>query len=83
MKFDKATYVGPEPYRGQTVKMSNFWKPKIAAPTVLKMTKIRDISATVWPIFTKFGTLMQNGLLPVLTIKNLISKIQDGWRPPF
>ena len=25
--------------------------------------KIRDISVTVWPIFTKFGVLMQNGPL--------------------
>jgi len=23
----------------------------------------RDISATVWPIFTKFGTLVKNGSL--------------------
>ena len=31
--------------------------------------KNRDISATVWPIFTKFGTLVQNGPLTAPTIK--------------
>ena len=39
----------------------NFWKA--AAAAILKNHKNRDISATVWPIFTKFGTLMQNGSL--------------------
>jgi len=35
----------------------------MAAAAILKITKKRDISATVSPIFTKFGKLMQNGSL--------------------
>jgi len=34
----------------------------MAAAAILKNHKNRNISATVWPIFTKFGTLMQNGI---------------------
>jgi len=48
-------------YSGCTVKISNFWKSKIAAADVLKNHKYCDIYITVWPIFTKFGMLMQNG----------------------
>jgi len=32
----------------------------MAAAAILKNHKNRDISVTVWPIFMKFGTLMQN-----------------------
>jgi len=45
----------------------------------LKNLKNRDISATVWPIFTKFGTMIQNGLLTALTIKNLNFKNPRCW----
>jgi len=43
----------------------------------------RDISTTDWPISTKFGTVVQNGLLTSPNVKNWISKIQEGGRPPF
>ena len=39
---------------------ANFWKCKMAAAANLKNHRNRDISVTVWPIFTKYGTLMQN-----------------------
>ena len=32
----------------------------MAAAAILKNHKNRDISVTVWPIFMKFGMLMQN-----------------------
>ena len=32
----------------------------MAAAAILKNYKNRDISVMVWPIFVKFGTLMQN-----------------------
>jgi len=55
----------------------------MAAAAVLKNYKNRDISVTVWPTFTKFGTLMQNGLglLTAPTVKNFEfhkSKMADG-----
>jgi len=50
------------PYSGPIVKISTFWKYKLAAAAILKI-KNRDISATVLPIFTKFGTVVQNGSL--------------------
>jgi len=33
----------------------------MAVAAILKNHKNRDISATVWPISTQFGSLMQNG----------------------
>jgi len=49
----------------------------------LENNKNRDISAAVRPIFTKFGTLMQNwSLNPFDRKKFRISQIQDGGRPP-
>ena len=45
--------------QGQAVKISNFSKTKMAAAAILKNHKNRDISATVSPIFTKFGMLVQ------------------------
>ena len=35
----------------------------MAAAAILKNHKNRDISITVWPIFIKFGTQMQNDAL--------------------
>jgi len=43
--------------------------------------KNRDISAAVWPIFTKFGMLMQNDLLTARLLKKFEfykSKMADG-----
>ena len=37
MKFGTMTYIGP--YNSSAVKISNFWKFKMVAPTVLKITK--------------------------------------------
>jgi len=53
----------------------------MAAAAILKNHKNRDISVTVWPIFIKFGTLMQNGLLTAPDVKNFEfrkSKMADG-----
>ena len=61
-----------------TVKILYFWK------SILKNHKNRDISAMVWRIYTKFGTLMQNGPLNRPDrYKIWISQKQDGGRPPF
>jgi len=56
----------------------------MAEADILKNDKNRDISATVWPIFTKFGTMMLNGSLNCSYRENFwISIIRDrGW-PPF
>jgi len=43
-----------------------------------KRKKNCDISATLQPISTKFGMMMQNVI--VSHIKNVILKIQDGGR---
>jgi len=51
------------PYGGQTVKISNFSKTKMAAAAIVKNHKNREITATDWQIFAKFGTIMQNGFL--------------------
>jgi len=56
----------------------------MAAADILKNHKNRDITAMDWPIFAKFGKIMQNGSLNRPDgRKILISKIQDGGRPPF
>ena len=55
----------------------------MAAAAILKNHKNRDVSATVWPISTKFGTLMLNGPLNLSDRGIWISQIQDGGRPPF
>jgi len=67
MSFGTVTHVGP--VQQSTVKISNFWKSKMTAAAILKNHKNHDISATVWPIFTKFGNLMQNGSLNRSTVK--------------
>ena len=54
---------------GITIKTTEWssWVAPVGAQQIqdgggrhLKKSQKRDISATVWPIFTKFGTLMQN-----------------------
>jgi len=50
------------PDNRSTVKILYFRKSKTAA-AILKNHKNRDISAAVWPIFTKLGTMVQNGSL--------------------
>ena len=54
-------------YRPRTaerpLKFRIFENSRWRQPPSGKSQKNRDISATVWPIFTKFGTLMQNGSL--------------------
>ena len=40
------------------------------AAAVLENYKNRDISATVWPIFTRFDTVMQN--MPLKFLKKLL-----------
>ena len=53
----------------------------MAAAAILKNHENRDISVTVWPIFMKFGTVMQNVSLTAATIKKFEfhkSKMADG-----
>ena len=52
------------------LKFQFFWKTKVAAVAILKNHKNHDISVQVWPIFTKFGKLMQNGSLALWPLKN-------------
>ena len=68
MKFGKMTQIGP--YRGCTVKFLNFWKFKMAAAAILKITKI-----AISP--QRFDRSLRNlvrwcimGLLTALTVKN-------------
>ena len=54
----------------------------MAAAAILKNHKNHDIRAMDWPIFAKFGTIMQNGFLNRPDRQKIwISKIQDGGRP--
>ena len=66
---------------GHIVKIFNFSKTKMAAAAILKNHKNRDITTTDWQIYAKFGTIMQNGLLTVQTVKKFEfpkSKMADG-----
>ena len=67
------------PYSESTVKI--ILKIQDGGSRHLENHKNRDISVAVWPIFTKFGTLMQNGFLTALAVKNFEfhkSKMADG-----
>ena len=75
------------PTGDRPLKFRIFQKPRWRRPPSWFFTifhKNRDISSTVWPIFTKFCTIMQNGSLnrPAV-IKFELPKIQDGGLPPF
>jgi len=68
-------------YSGLTTKFRILDYPRKRLPHV-KNHKNCDIFPPIWPIFTKFGMVMQIIILTAPTIKNRISKIQDGGRPP-
>jgi len=70
MKFGTVTHIGP--YGGQTVKISNFSKTKMAAAAILKITKI-----AISP--QQFDRSLRN--LARLCKIGWISEIQDGGRP--
>ena len=57
MKFGMATHIGP--YRGLTVKISNFWKFKMAAAAILKITNSRYLHNGLTDL-SKFGKVVQN-----------------------
>jgi len=67
MKFGTMAYMGSL----QRIDRSNFEFLKIqhGGSRHLENRKNCDISATVWPIFTKFGTLTQNGFLSAAIVK--------------
>jgi len=68
------------PTGGISLKFSIFQK-KMAAVAILKNHKNCDITASDWPIFAKFGTIMQNGLLTIQTVEKFAfpkSKMADG-----
>jgi len=58
MKFGMLTLIGT--LQGYIVKIFNFSKTKMATVAILKNHKNRDITALDWPIFAKFGMIMQN-----------------------
>ena len=69
MKFGTMTHMGP--YSGSTIKISNFWKSKMAAAAILKITKI-----AIYP--QRFDRSLRNllrwcktGLLTAPTVKKL------------
>ena len=79
MKFDMMTHIGPL----QRIDCYNyeFLKIQDGDSRNLENHKNRDISTAVWLIFTKFGTLMQNGSLnrPTVKISNFTNpKMGDG-----
>jgi len=67
------------PYRGSFVKITIFLKIQHGEGRHVENHKNRDISATVRPIFTKFGTLMQNGSLLLKDVTKLSFK-NPRWR---
>ena len=72
------------PYSGSTIKISNFWKSKMAAAAILKITKIA-ISAQRfdWSLRNLVCWCKMDLLTAPIVKKNRISQIQDGGRPPF
>jgi len=53
----------------------------MAAATMVKNHKNRHITAADWPIFAKFGTIVQKGLLTAQIVKKFEfrkSKMADG-----
>jgi len=53
----------------------------MAAAAISKNHKNRDITASDWPIFAKFGKIMQNGSLKHKTVEKFEfpkSKMTDG-----
>ena len=67
------------PYRGSFVKLRFFFENPTWRRRHVENHKNRDISATVWPIFTKSGTLMQNGSLNLSDVTELNFK-NPRWR---
>ena len=72
----KMAHIGP-PYSGKTIKISNFWKLKMAAAAISKITKSRYLRNGLTDIYEIWYT-------DASTVKKIrISQIQDGGRPPF
>ena len=71
MKFGTMTYI------------SIFWKSKMAANTFLKMTEIEISPQWFDRSLRNLVQWCKMGFLTTPTVKNWISKIQDGGWPPF
>jgi len=72
-----------DPRNSLAIKINAIWKSKMVVDLYIKISKNRDISATVLPILVKFGKVMHLGSLDVAShsdSRNL--NIQDGRRPP-
>ena len=67
------------PVRGQTVKISNFSKTKMAAAAILKITKIAIFSQQLERSLRNLARLYKIGFLTVLTVKKL-SFQNPRWR---
>jgi len=67
MKFGTVTHIGP--LQGIVRKNSEFLKIQDGVDRLVENHKNRDISAPVWPIFTEFGMVVQNGSLASQTVK--------------
>jgi len=68
-------------YSGQTVKISNFSKTKMAAAAILKITKIAISPQRFDRSLRNLASLCTMGLLTVLTVKKFEfpkSKMADG-----
>jgi len=78
MKFGTVTYIGP--LQGIVRKIMIFFENPTWRRRHVENHKNCDISATVLPIFTKSGTLMQNGSLNLSYITKLNFK-NPRWRP--
>jgi len=67
MKFGTMTQIGP--VRGQTVKISNFSKTKMAAAAILKISKIAISLQQFDGSLRNLARLCKIGLLTVLAVK--------------
>jgi len=70
-------------YSGSSVKITNFWKSNIAAADILKITKIAISSQWFDRSLRNLLRWCNTGLSTSQTVKNWISKIQDGGQLPF
>jgi len=83
MKFGSWRILAVGPYSGLTVEISNFWTSKMAAVATLKITKIATSPKRFHRSLRNLLRWCKMCLITAPTVKNLISKTQNGGRPPF
>ena len=77
------TLIISSPSSRQTSKISKFWKSKMAAAAILKITKIAISQQRIDRSSWNLAWWCKMALLTTQTVKNCIWKMQDGWQPPF